>query len=119
VGGRDQLRDGLPLLGQLGEVAPPELVPVLRIVAERLAQLIARGELLEPAVELERVAAHAARPEPIDEEALPVVGGGRLIDALHADVVAALGHAAATRCPRGGAAPRARRRGGPKPGYML
>src|SRR5437868_53037 len=64
---------GLGLLLELSPVAPPELVPLLRLVAEPLAQLGTRGGGLQPQVNRRAPLAQAARPQPFDEDALAVL----------------------------------------------
>src|SRR5947209_7084881 len=62
-----RLRPGV----EFGGVPAAELLPPLRVVAEPAAQLVAGGDILEPAVEPEPLLVHPARPQPVDEEPAP------------------------------------------------
>jgi hypothetical protein len=55
------------VLVELGEVPPSELLPLLRVVREPLPERGARGDVPEPAVDVQAVAAYTSRPEPLDE----------------------------------------------------
>ena len=76
---------------QLAAVATAELGEAGRVVAEPLPQLGARRELARPLVEAGVLARDAARPEPVDQHAVAVGGGRRLVGALepHVHLVAA------------------------------
>src|SRR5437588_10461785 len=48
---RDERLPGCAMRAQLGEVPPPELRPLLRVVAEPRPQVRARRDVLEPPIE--------------------------------------------------------------------
>src|SRR6185437_6732135 len=91
------------LAAQLLGVALRELLPARLVVPEPAAELVARRDLLHPAVDLERLLAHAPRPEPVHEHPVAVAGRRLLVRPLHPHRA---GRAAPARrpCP----APRAR-----------
>src|SRR5512144_1004239 len=65
VAGGDSIEKWLPRLRvgvELGEVPAPKLLPFLRIVAEPLAELGARSDVFQPAVEVDVGAAHPTWP---------------------------------------------------------
>src|SRR5690606_1945201 len=74
-----------------GVFTPIELVKVLalerspfrRIVAEPLAKLVARGNILDPAVEPRGLFGQTARPDPVHQNPRPILGGSGFVDALH------------------------------------
>jgi hypothetical protein len=74
------------VLGELLPIAALELLEALRIVAEPAPELRARRELARPLVEPCLLTTDAAGPEPVDEDAIAVVLGGRVVRALERDV---------------------------------
>lgn len=71
---------------EFGRVTPAELIPSPGIVIEPLPQFRAGCDVGEPLIKLGSFAAHAARPEAIDEYAVAVVGARRLVDPFGDDV---------------------------------
>src|SRR4051812_1707044 len=70
------------VLTQLALVTTLELGPLARIVSEPLPQLRRRRELLHPLVDRHASLTHAARPQPVDEDATAIRTGCRLVRAL-------------------------------------
>src|SRR4051794_21534532 len=66
--------------GQLAAVPGHELVESLGVVVVPLPQLVRRGHVLEPLVEVRSLLAHAPRPEAVDEHTSPVVRQHGLVD---------------------------------------
>src|SRR5699024_484635 len=70
----------------LGKITLLEFRPLFRIVAEPLAQLRARRQILRPVMDARVFLLHAARPQPIQQHA-PTIGIGRLfVGTLDANV---------------------------------
>jgi hypothetical protein len=84
-----RLHERSPDLGvrfELVVVAPHELVPALRIVAEPASKPLAGRDVLEPSVEGEVILPDPAGPEAIDEKATAGPGpGARSVHALRFD----------------------------------
>ena len=59
--------------------------PASRVVAEPLAELGGRSELLQPRLDRKRVFLDAAWPHPVDEVAFSVALGSRSVGAFHAN----------------------------------
>src|SRR5690606_21003250 len=70
---------------QFGVVSLSELRPSLRLVAEPTAQFRARGDLLQPPIELQRLLLHPPRPEAFDEVPLAIAPFRRVVDPLQSD----------------------------------
>ena len=88
IPGSGRLQEGLPggsIRLQLFPVSPPKLLPSAGVVAGPPPQPVGGGGLLGPAVDLESLLSDPPRPEAVDEEALPVPGGGRIVGALYPD----------------------------------
>src|SRR5215475_9369476 len=62
-----------------------ELIPLVRIVPEPTSQLRAGRDILQPEIYLRPLLGQAARPEPLDEDALAVIPGGFFISPLQFD----------------------------------
>src|SRR5438045_3988645 len=71
---------------ELVDVAPAKLGEAAGLVAKPLSERAARRQLLLPLVELGLLLRDTARPEPIDENAIPVLSRRRFVGALQADV---------------------------------
>src|SRR5690606_14074135 len=76
-------RVGMPI--ELAEVAGPELVPLVRIVAEPLPECGAGGNVLQPGGQLQAILREAARPQPFHEEALAVDRRRLVVDPFESD----------------------------------
>jgi hypothetical protein len=79
----------LELIGagaKLGAIALPKLLPATWVVSKPFPKLGARSELLYPLVDAGLRLFEAARPQPIDEDASPVIGRGMLIRPLQSYV---------------------------------
>src|SRR5262245_20564196 len=72
--------DGIGIGVELRRVTLAELLPALGAMAEPLAERRAGGDVLEPDRIAELVLADPARPDAIDQDALPVARRARLID---------------------------------------
>src|SRR5205823_5311836 len=72
--------------GQLAEVTLAEFTELGRVVPVPGTQLGGRRDVLGPVVQPERVLAQAARPDPVDEHAGPVLRRRLLVDAAHPDL---------------------------------
>src|SRR5437764_13180782 len=62
-GRREERLPGRAMRAQLGEVPPPELRPLLRVVAEPLPQVRARRDVLQPPIEFQTRLPDAPRPQ--------------------------------------------------------
>src|SRR3954453_1369289 len=71
---------------EFGEVAALEFVPAVRIVAEPLAELMARPDVVQPAVHPQCVPTDAARPQPFNQEPAPALVLLAVVDAGQPDV---------------------------------
>ena len=63
-----------PCLGlgaKLREITATKFIPSSRIVAKAFAQTVARGHLLQPAVERQVIFLKASGPDPVDQSRLP------------------------------------------------
>src|SRR6185437_17161759 len=80
-----QLTEQLALLRELRPVTAAKLLPALRIMREPFAQLVAGSDFLHPLRDGGVGLLHAARPQPIDEDPLPIPGRRRLVGALDPD----------------------------------
>src|SRR5207249_69637 len=84
--GRSEERPpGRAMRAQLGEVPPPKLRPLLRVVAEPLPQVRARRDVLEPPIELQARLPDTPRPESFHQEARAVVTSGGVIGTFELD----------------------------------
>jgi hypothetical protein len=72
--------------GELFAVALAKLVEFRRVVVEPPPELIARGELARPLVELGSLAGDAPRPDVIDEDAVPVLSSRLVVGPLDVHV---------------------------------
>ncbi|OIQ77604.1 hypothetical protein GALL_406990 [mine drainage metagenome] len=70
---------------QLRGVTLPELGPFRRLMAEPMAQRIARRQVFDPGVDVRLVLAQPTRPEPVDEHAKAVAFAGRFVNALDSE----------------------------------
>jgi hypothetical protein len=75
-----QFFDSNRLLLQLSAIAATEFGPALRVMAEPLAQLSARRDILHPAVDCRIRLAQPAWPQSIDQHAHAIVGCRGLIN---------------------------------------
>src|SRR5690606_13964507 len=73
---------------ELTSIAGAELFPARGLMAVPPAQLVAGGNVPTPLIDRDGLAADAARPEPIDEDALAVVPRRRVICATYPDPIA-------------------------------
>src|SRR6202035_161618 len=72
--------------GQLAEVTLAEFAELGRVVPVPGTQLGGRRDVLGPVVQLERVLAQAARPDPVDEHAGAVLRRRLLVDTARPDL---------------------------------
>ena len=70
------------VLRQLALVAEAELLEALGVVPEPAAELRARREVARPFVDSSLPAADAAGPDTVDQDAVAVIGLGRVVDPL-------------------------------------
>ena len=71
------------LLSEFLPVTDLELLPFGRIVAEPLAQLRARGHVLQPQIHRRALFGQAARPQAIDQDSQAVLSGRLFVNSLH------------------------------------
>src|SRR6185369_5739924 len=71
---------GFAILFQLPFVAAAEFSPSCRVMSEPAPQLITWRNILQPAIQPERLFFHPAGPETVNQEAETVVLSGRVID---------------------------------------
>jgi hypothetical protein len=81
----EQRREDVRVRLELVAIALLELGPAARVMAEPLAQPRAGAGLLEPRLDLQIGPCAATRPQAIDEEAPPIIGGRWFIRALELD----------------------------------
>src|SRR5690348_4941844 len=99
--GRSEERPpGRAMPAQLGEVPPPKLRPLLRVVAEPLPQVRARRDVLQPPIELQARLPDAPWPQSLHEETRAIVIGGGLIGTFELDHRMLLSTTSATRARR-------------------
>src|SRR3981081_1698774 len=65
---------------QLDKIRRAKCLPIIRLAVKSPAQRVARCDVLEPEVDL--FLGEAARPEPVDQDACPVVDARRLVNTL-------------------------------------
>src|SRR5690606_21654817 len=90
-----QLKQVVELRGMLLEFIPVALLeirPQRRIMTEPLSQVLARGDLAQPAIDRCLRLRHTARPQSVDEDARTVVCGRWLICPLEPDVGQGIAH---------------------------
>ena len=85
AGSRQERFPGFGIGAQFAIVAPFEFTPLFQVMGKPMAEGVARGNLFKPAIEVGEIFLEAARPEPIDEEALTVFGRGRIVNAFDPD----------------------------------
>jgi len=68
---------------ELGAIAPTEFTPPFRFVTEPCAQFRAGRDFLEPDGQGSGLFAHAARPEPVDQDPQAILLGRQFVDPLY------------------------------------
>jgi hypothetical protein len=77
--------EGRGIFPEFGAVAFLEFWPLVGVVGEPFAQVVAGGDVLEPEIDGGALPGEAAGPEAVDEDADAVVGGLGEVDAFEAD----------------------------------
>src|SRR5678816_1518797 len=81
----EQCLPAFAVRAQFGEVTAPKFRPALRIMPEPGPQLGAWRHILVPLVQAELCPGHTARPQPLDQHAVPIGCFSRIICALQPD----------------------------------
>lgn len=79
VGQSEEMPDLILTIPEFRSVAATELVPAVWIVDEPLPEFGARGHVAQPLVDLGPIARDASRPHSVDQHAVPVVAGRRVV----------------------------------------
>src|SRR5690606_32884306 len=82
---REQRLAGRAICGQLLAVALAKLLPALDPMPVPAAQRRTRCHVLQPGHAFERLLAHAAGPQALDQEALAIAALARVVDPLDLD----------------------------------
>jgi hypothetical protein len=70
---------------KLSAIALAEFVESARLVAEPATQLVARGDVLQPVVEVGVGLAQAPWPQALDEDAITIAARGGFVGTFHPD----------------------------------
>ena len=81
-----QIAEQIPMFGDLLPIAALEVLPTVGLVIEPPPERAAWRDVLHPVVDLQFRLANAARPKPVDKDALAVGVRGRFIRSLEPDV---------------------------------